>query len=183
MTTRVWAFGGGKGGVGKSLVCAVVGAELARRGLRVVALDADLGAANLHTLLGVLQPARTLDDFVRDPEARLEDVCLETEVADLRLVSGAAAILRAAHPRPAERARLIDALMALDVDAVLLDLGAGTHYATLDLFNLAGTGLVVTGPEPTSIQNAYAFLKAALFRRIELGAGHLASVREGLARV
>lgn len=183
MAMRVWAFGGGKGGVGKSLVCAVVGAELARRGLRVVAVDADLGAANLHTLLGVLQPARTLDDFVRDPEARLEDVCLETEVANLRLVSGAAAILRAAHPRPAERDRLVEALLHLDADVVLLDLGAGTHYATLDLFNLAGTGLVVTGPEPTSIQNAYAFLKAALFRRIELGAGHLPSVRAGLARV
>ncbi len=183
MAIRVWAFGGGKGGVGKSLVCAVVGAELARRGLRVVALDADLGAANLHTLLGVLQPARTLDDFVRDPEARLEDVCLETEVPNLRLISGAAAILRAAHPRPTERARLVDALLGLDADVALLDLGAGTHYGTLDLFNLAGTGLVVTGPEPTSIQNAYGFLKAALFRRIELGAGERPSVRAGLGRV
>ncbi len=183
MAERVWAFGGGKGGVGKSLVCAIVGAELARRGLRVVALDADLGAANLHTLLGLLQPARTLSDFVLGRAHTLDEVCLDTEVPGLRLISGAAGILRAAHPRPTEKERLIDAVLGLDVDVVLIDLGAGTHYTTLDFFNLAGLGLVVTGPEPTSIQNAYAFLKSALFRRIELGCGHEAVVRAALARV
>ncbi|MCA9539400.1 MAG: P-loop NTPase [Myxococcales bacterium] len=169
----IWAFGGGKGGVGKSLVCAGAAVELARRGQKVVVVDADLGAANLHTLLGLLHPTFTLADFFAQRGAELADFCIETGIPGLRLVSGAAAILRAAHPRPAEKRRLVDALARLDADAVLIDLGAGTHYNTLDFFNVVGHRLVVTSPEPTSIQNAYAFLKAAVFRRLELGlAGH-----------
>jgi flagellar biosynthesis protein FlhG len=165
--SQVWAFGGGKGGVGKSLVCSAVGTVLARRGRRVVALDADLGAANLHTLLGVLHPDRTLDDFFTGRFESLVDLCLPTDVDGLTLISGAAAILRSAHPRPAEKLRLARALLELDADHVLIDLGAGTHYNTLDFFNLAGEGVVVTDPEPTSVQNAYAFLKASLFRSLE----------------
>jgi len=165
----VWAFGGGKGGVGKSLVCAAVATELAQRGRRVVALDLDLGAANLHTLLGVLHPPHTLDDFLSGRTTDLEAACVNTEIDGLRLISGAAAILRSAHPRPGEKRALAEAFIALDADALLIDLGAGTHYNTLDFFNLAGLGVAVTSPEPTSIQNAYAFLKAALFRRVEVG--------------
>ena len=178
----VWAFGGGKGGVGKSLVCASVGTELAQRGLRVVALDVDFGGANLHTLLGVLQPPRTLDDFLSGRTPSLDDACVETVVPGLRLLSGAAAILREAHPRPAEKRALAEAFLALDADVLLVDLGAGPHYTTVDFFNLAGLGVVVSSPEPTSIQNVYAFLKAALFRRVERGLGAHAWLEDLLVR-
>ena len=141
----IWAFGGGKGGVGKSLLCAAVGVELAQRHLQVVAIDADLGAANLHTLLGLIHPPRTLTEFFADPETTLSEVCIETDVSGLRLVSGAAALLRAAHPRAAEKRRLLAGLETLDADVILIDLGAGTHYNTLDFFNLAGHRLVNLG--------------------------------------
>ncbi|MBU1899451.1 P-loop NTPase, partial [Myxococcota bacterium] len=168
MSPSVWSFGGGKGGVGKSLICASVAIELAKRGQRVLAVDADLGAANLHTLLGVARPARTLGDFfAAEAEAGLMPFTVETEIEGLRLLSGAASILEDAHPRPAEKRRLAARLLALDVDAVLIDLGAGAHYNTIDFFNFSGRGLVVTGPEPTSIQNAYAFLKSSVFRAFE----------------
>ena len=48
MIPRVVAIGGGKGGVGKSLVAANVGIFLATLGKRVVLVDAAFGAANLH---------------------------------------------------------------------------------------------------------------------------------------
>jgi len=163
----VIAFGGGKGGVGKSLTCSAVATSMARLGARVVVLDADLGAANMHTLLGVTHPASTLDDFWAGRVARLEDACLQTPVDGLRLISGAAAILRAANPRRRERERLVRAFLELEADALLIDLGAGTGDGTLDFFNLAGEGLVVTGTEPTAIQNAYAFVKAAVYRRLD----------------
>ena len=163
----VLAFGGGKGGVGKSLVCSAVAGALAQRGLRVVALDADLGAANLHTLLGLVHPAATLDDFWSGRVARLEDICLPTEIGGLSVISGAAAILRSANPRRRDRERLLDAFFSLPADVLLLDLGAGTQENTLDLFNLAGEGIIVTGTEPTAIQNAYAFIKASLFRALD----------------
>ena len=50
---RIIAVGGGKGGVGKSVLAANLGIYLAQLGKHVVLLDADLGGANLHTFLGV----------------------------------------------------------------------------------------------------------------------------------
>ena len=53
---QVWSLGGGKGGIGKSLLTASLGWQLARMGKRVVLVDADLGGANLHTCLGLAAP-------------------------------------------------------------------------------------------------------------------------------
>jgi flagellar biosynthesis protein FlhG len=168
MRTRlVIAFGGGKGGVGKSLVCSAVATAMARTGARVVLLDADLGAANMHTLLGVTNPATTLDDFWSGRIPDIEGVCLSTPIDGLRLLSGAASILRAANPRRRERERLARAFLELDADVLVIDLGAGTQDNTLDFFNMASEGLVVTGTEPTAIQNAYAFIKAAVYRLLD----------------
>ena len=50
---QIWSVGGGKGGIGKSLLTASLGWQLARMGKRVVLVDADLGGANLHTCLGL----------------------------------------------------------------------------------------------------------------------------------
>lgn len=167
---RVIAIGGGKGGIGKSLVSANLGIALARRGASVVLLDADLGGANLHTCLGVPQPPRSLSDFVAKRVERLDDVLAETGIERLRLASGAMDELDAANPKHSQKNKLLRHLKALDVDFVLLDLGAGTSFNVLDFFLAADTGVVVLLPEPTSIENAYRFIKAAFFRRLQLAA-------------
>ena len=53
---KIIAIGGGKGGIGKSLLAANMGVHLALSGRRAVLVDADLGGANLHTCLGVPPP-------------------------------------------------------------------------------------------------------------------------------
>ena len=68
---QVWAVGGGKGGTGKSLVAASLGIHLAQMGRRVILVDGDLGAPNLHTVLGLDPPALALSDFVK---RRLESI-------------------------------------------------------------------------------------------------------------
>src|SRR6516162_5960252 len=67
---QIWAVGGGKGGVGKSLVAANLAISLARTGAKVCAIDLDLGCANLHTCLGIEIPQVTLSDFFskREPD-------------------------------------------------------------------------------------------------------------------
>ncbi len=172
------AFGGGKGGIGKSLVAANVGIALAKTGQRVLLVDADLGGANLHTCLGVSQPASTLSDFVLRG-VPLSKLAVPTGIDGLSLVSGALDALDAANPRAQVRSRLLQELQAQDVDYLLLDLGAGTGVHTLDFFLLANHGLLVVLPEPTSVENAYRFLKASLLRRLqqlarELGVERLA---------
>jgi flagellar biosynthesis protein FlhG len=162
----VWAVGGGKGGVGKSVITANLAIALARRGQRCVVIDADLGGGNLHTIFGVRKPHRTLSDFLSREVAELSDVLCETTIPNLSLVSGARAFLAMANPKHAQKERLLRHLRTLDADHVMLDLAAGSAYNVLDFFLEARRGIVVVVPEPTSLENAYHFLKAAYFRAL-----------------
>ncbi len=163
---RVVSVGGGKGGIGKSLLSANLGIELARRGKKVVLVDADLGGANLHTTLGIDLPRRTLSDFVERKASRIEDVVTPTGIENLGLVSGALDHLDAANPRYAQKMRLLRHVQQMDVDYAILDLGAGTHANVLDFFLVSDHGVLVLVPEPTAVENAYRFVKAAFWRRM-----------------
>ena len=163
---KIWAVGGGKGGTGKSLVAASLGIHLAQTGRRVILVDGDLGAPNLHTVLGMAPPALALSDFVKRRFESIETVVLETGVPRLSLISGARNSLDIESLKHFQKTRLLRVLLGLPADVVLLDLGAGTSLNVLDLFSLADRGLMVILPEPTSIENCYRFLKAAFLRRL-----------------
>lgn len=160
--------GGGKGGVGKSCFSVNLGVEIARRGWRVVLVDADLSCSNVEAMLGVSAKLR-LDHYFNPVQPRaLRDIVCETPFENLRLVAGTTGLSDVAHPRFQQKVALMKELKGLDADLVILDLDAGAHYNTLDFFLLgeAHSFLVIT-PERTSIDNAFKFLRAALFRRIE----------------
>jgi len=153
-TNKIWAVGGGKGGVGKTVFTANLAVSLANRGKRVIVVDADLGGANIHTILGVKKIKHNLGDFLINKKFRnISDVVVETPVKNLGLVSGANGILELANPSFAQKMKVISGLRKVDADIVLLDLGAGTTFNTLDFFNLADSKILVACPEPTSIQN------------------------------
>ena len=162
---RIVSVGGGKGGIGKSLVAANLAIALARRGERVVLVDADLAGANLHTCLGLELPRRGLAD-VLERRAELAGVGVPTGVPGLSLVGGAMDHPDATNPKLSQKARLVKQLHALDVDRVVIDLGAGTHLHVLDLFLVSEHGLLVLVPEPSAVENVYRFLKAAFWRRV-----------------
>lgn len=162
----IWSVGGGKGGVGKSVVAANMGVELAGRGRKVVLVDADLGGANLHTYFGIRHPSRTLDDFIKRRSEDLAGVGLETGVEGLRLICGGGEFLGVANPKHAQKEKLIRHITALDADCIVVDLGAGTTFNVLDFFAVSNRGVVVLVPEPAAIQNAYLFLKSFVYRRL-----------------
>ena len=164
---RIIAVGGGKGGIGKSMVSANLGVALAQAGLNVLLVDADLGGANLHTCLGVGQPTATLSDFLRKNKAQLDEVIVPTGVPRLSLIAGAQDALDAANLKYAQKQKLLKTLMGASADYLILDLGAGTSFNTIDFFIMADHGLLVVLPEPTSVENAYRFAKAAFFRRLQ----------------
>ncbi len=179
---RIVAIGGGKGGIGKSLVSVALAIELVRRGLRVVLVDCDLGGANLHSLLGMSYPKETLSDFVLRRVPSLGELVVATPVTGLGLISGARNAIQVANPMYQQKMRLMRALQRIDCDAAVLDLGAGTHYNVVDFFLLADNGVLVVVPEPTSVENAYRFLKAAFLRRVKAADATL-GIREILQEV
>ena len=163
---QVWAIGGGKGGTGKSLVAASFGIHLAQMGRRVVLIDGDLGAPNLHTFLGLDPPRVGLGDFLERRVASLDEAAVETGVPRLRLISGARNGLEAESLKYFQKTRLIKVILELQADVVIVDLGAGTSLNVLDLFSIADRGVMVVLPEPTSIENGYRFMLAAFRRRL-----------------
>jgi flagellar biosynthesis protein FlhG len=165
-TPKILAIGGGKGGAGKSVFSTIMAFWLARTGNRTVLMDVDLGGANLHTLLGIKSPDRTLNDFITRKFSELEDICIDTSEKNLRLISGASDVLSLANPHFSQKIKLMTHLSRLDADYVVLDLGAGTSFNVLDFFLIAHKKIIVLTPEPTSIQNAYIFVRNTAYRKL-----------------
>lgn len=187
----IWAVGGGKGGTGKSFLAASLAIALGARTGDAVAIDADLGGPNLHSLLGTRNGGRDLGDFVKNTFPRLEDVAGPTPHAGLRLVRGSDSDLFMSNLGHARKLKLIRQIKNLQAAGVILDLGTGSAYNTLDLFLIARPGIVVVTPEPTSVENAYFFLRScagrilamyAQYFKMDRLAGRLAKELAGGAR-
>lgn len=165
---KVWSIGGGKGGVGKSLVTANVSICLALMGYKVVAIDLDLGGANLHTCLGVPIPEKTLSDYLSKKTKSLKELLTPTPINNLSIISGAQDDVGIANLKHMQKAKILGKLSELDADFVLLDLGAGTTFNTLDFFISADQGILTALPEPTSIENTYRFIKSVYHRKLKM---------------
>ena len=165
---RLLPLGGGKGGVGKSFLVANLAVSMARSGYRVVAVDCDLEGANLHTLLGLRRPLHSFAEYVAGRETDVRKLAEPTPVENLRLIAGTGVDLGSAQPEQNQRLDFLDSLRGMDADFVLLDLGAGSGASVLDYFMVSDDGLVVIAPEPTAVENAYTFMRAAFYRRLRL---------------
>lgn len=163
----IWGIGGGKGGVGKSLITANLAITLAGMGNKVCAIDLDLGCANLHTCLGIDIPRISLSDFFSRREPDLSKIAVPTTVSHLHMMSGAQDAIGVANLKHTHKTKLLEQLKTLDYDYILFDLGAGTAFNTLDFFLSADLGLLVLLPEPTSIENTYRFIKSAYYRKLK----------------
>ena len=161
---RVIPVASGKGGVGKSLLSANLGAALSAMGYRVILVDLDLGGSNLHSLVGVENTHMGIAGYSHKGAASLNDLLVDTPIEGVKLVSGDALIPGAANIPWWFKKKLLSELKDLAADFVLIDLGAGSAYNTVDFFLSSREGLVVSNPEPTSMVNGYSFLKNAFFR-------------------
>lgn len=155
---KVISVTGGKGGVGKSNVCANLAVALSMMGRRVMLLDGDLGLANVDVLLG-LQPRHTLAEVIRG-ERRLEETILHGP-AGVMVVPGASGLAEMAALSPRQHAGIVTAFSELDcdLDLLLVDTPAGISDPVLRFAEAAHEVVVVVCDEPTSITDAYAVIK------------------------
>lgn len=158
---------GGKGGVGKSLFTANLALALADRGKSVIAVDLDLGGSNLHLFIGLQNKYAGVGDFLRSNSKDLSKMLVDTGHENLKFLAGDGRSPFMANIPYAQKTKLIKHIQNLPAEIILVDLGAGTSYNTLDFFRMAPRGFLITTPEYPSVMNLLAFLKLFLLRAIE----------------
>ena len=153
----------GKGGVGKSLLSANLAIALGQSGKKVVLADLDLGASNLHLVLGQQAPKQGLGTWLTG-HGEFKDIIIKTDYKNVDFIAGDSEIPGLSTLKAPQKSKLIKAFKNIDADFLIIDLGAGTHQIILDLFLLSPQGIVVTAPAVTATLNGYLFLKNAVFR-------------------
>lgn len=157
-TCRAVCVASGKGGTGKSCFTTNLGVLLAQAGRRVVLLDADMGLANAHILMG-LTP---LDDVATVVEGKrsLEDILLEG-AHGLQLIPGGSGSGWLAELTPGQLSHLATELgrVTADADLLLVDLAAGIGSQVMRFLSAAHEVVVVTTPDVTALMDAYATIK------------------------
>ncbi len=140
---------------------------LAKMGKKVCLVDLDLGGADAHVLLGLLEPKRTLTDFLTRRVGSVSDV-IHTFYSfhGLQFIPGTGHTLQTANIGYQEKHRLLRSLAAVKTDVMLIDVGAGTNYHALDFFMFSDLQMCITLPDPASIMDMYTFLQLATIRKM-----------------
>jgi flagellar biosynthesis protein FlhG len=166
---KIIAFAGGKGGTGKSSISLCFADRYANRGKRVVIVDLDLGASNIHTMVGIHSPRTGLSDYlINNPDNRsIDNFVIATDIDNLSILSSNSISPGSANIEYQRKQKVIRAIKSIQSDIIILDIGAGSNFNSVDFFDEADIPVIVTTPEPTSIINGYEFLKNHLFRKFK----------------
>jgi flagellar biosynthesis protein FlhG len=159
---RVIVVGGGRGGVGKTLLAVNLGVYFAQLGRDVVVCDADPFGSNLHAVLGLDSPPLASATAVEEGTAEL----VPSTVPGLRLLPTAYDPITATPVRTSRSAAFMKQLVDLDVDYAIVNLGASSAAVALDIFLQADVGIAVTAPEPLAIETTYRFCRSLYLRTL-----------------
>ena len=159
MTTTI-AIASGKGGVGKTTIAVNLSLSLALQNKDTLLLDADLGMANSHILLGI-NPKLSLEDFFSG-KSKLDDVISSTK-EKLNFVSGGNALNNLLNLSDLERHKIIQSFdnLSKKPDFMFVDIGAGAEASSMSFMAAANKVLIVLTGEPTSFIDAYSLIKVA----------------------
>lgn len=160
---RVIAVGGGRGGVGKSVLTVNLGVYLAQLGRNVTICDADPLGANLHPMLGIQEAPLRIDHLedVSPPEAPVP-----TSVPGLSLLPTVFDPFSATPMKPSRKSHWQHRLASVNADYVLVHTGSSTAPPSLDLFLSADVGISLTIPDPVSVETTYRFFRALFVRAL-----------------
>lgn len=151
------AITSGKGGVGKTNVVVNIAVSLARRGYKILLLDADFGLGNIDILLG-LDPPRDISDVLYKG-IPMEDVLITYE--GVSIVPAASGVQTLAEVSSEMEEKLHQSLEGLNdrMDLLMIDTAAGISDNVVSLLLSSDDIVLVVSTEPTSIVDAYAVIK------------------------
>ena len=180
---NIVAVASGKGGVGKTWFSITLSHALAKAGKKVLLFDGDLGLANVDVQLG-LMPRRDLNDVIRG-RLSIDKVIQPYEDGGFDIIAGRSG-QASLSALPSQRlATLRDQLIEVSdkYDIVVVDLGAGVDRTVRMFSATAIHTLLVTTDEPTSLTDAYAFIKlgnaAGVSKNVSIVANNASSPAEG----
>ncbi|MDF1550049.1 MAG: P-loop NTPase [Bacteroidales bacterium] len=157
----------GKGGVGKSIISANLAISIANLGHSTVAIDLDLGGSNLYSYLGLENIYPGIGDYLVTKKGKLTDYLVPTNFPNLQFLAGERRVAFMANMPHAQKVKLIKEIKNISADYILLDLGAGTTFNTLDYFELSSNGIVISTFERPSIINTLSFIKNFIYRIVQ----------------
>ena len=156
---RVISVTSGKGGVGKSNTSVNIALQFQRQGKRVIIFDADFGLANIEVMFGII-PKYNLGDLMFKGKELKEIITPGPE--GVGFISGGSGIARLVNLDKEQIKRLVGKLSELDelADVIIIDTGAGISSSVMEFLVASPETILVTTPEPASITDSYALLKA-----------------------
>ncbi len=157
-TCQVICVASGKGGTGKSVVTSNLAVALAQEGTNVFLLDADLGLANAHILMGV-HPKHDISS-VLSGEMRLRDIVVDCP-AGVRLIAGGSGFSELSDLNDGQFRYLASEMQGFEEEGsiLLVDLAAGISPQVMRFMNASHKLLLVTTPDATALLDAYATIK------------------------
>lgn len=163
------AVASGKGGTGKTVFATNLATALAKRGRRVLLVDADFGLGNVHLLFGI-NPSANVSDLLKKQKSIMEVIHY---YGDVRFVPGASGVTQLASLRKPQLVILGDELESLegDTDVMIFDMSSGLNRHTLLILLACKEIVVVTTPDIAAITDAYALIKAICRRDSSLPIG------------
>ena len=156
---RVISVTSGKGGVGKSNTSVNIALQFQRLGKRVIIFDADFGLANIEVMFGII-PKYNLGDLMFKGKELKEIITPGPE--GVGFISGGSGIAKLVNLDKEQIKRLVGKLSELDelADVIIIDTGAGISSSVMEFLVASPETILVTTPEPASITDSYALLKA-----------------------
>jgi flagellar biosynthesis protein FlhG len=180
---NIIAVASGKGGVGKTWFSITLAHLFARAGRKTLLFDGDIGLANVDVQLG-LTPQYDLGS-VFSGQRQMKDAITHYAPGNFDILAGRSgstsmAMLGASRMQPAAEQLVA---LAAHYDYVIIDLGAGIEQHVQIMSALASKVIVVLTDEPTSLTDAYAFIKLCITRpnppAVSVVVNQAASQREG----
>jgi len=156
---QLWVIASGKGGVGKTFTTSSLAISLSKMGHNVVIIDLDLSGANVHSVFGLPPHPQSIRQFFEGSKT-LAELVLPTSVPKVSYIQGFWDAWTPTDISTEQIRGLVPEAKKLKADYIIVDLGAGAVEGHLEILKLADEKILISSPEPTSIEKTYRLIES-----------------------